>query len=127
MNTARDVVRRYMQLCNTGDADAIAACFDVDAVIYDLNHPPVRGAEAIGSFWVKVRDRWEGATWSIVLDVTEGDHVAMEWEMTGRRDGDDVLFRGTDIITVRGDRISEIHQYWSFHPETGSTLIGLSA
>ena len=126
MNTARDVARRYMELCNTGDAAAIGECFSADAVIYDLNHPPVRGAGEIGRFWVKVRDRWQGARWSIILDVAEGDHVAVEWEMTGRRDGNDVLFRGTDMISVRGDRITEVHQYWSFRPETGSTLVGFA-
>lgn len=124
MTTPRDVARRYMELCNTGDAEAIAACFDADAVIYDLNHSPVRGADQIGKFWVKIRERWQGATWSIILDLAEGDHVAVEWEMVGRRDGQDVLFRGTDIISVHHGRITEVHQYWSFLPETGTTLVG---
>lgn len=124
MTTPDALVRRYMERCNTASAAEIATCFVDDAVIYDLNHPPVRGASEIGAFWVKVRQRWRGATWTVVDLVVDGERVAMEWTMTGHCDGTDLEFRGADIVATSGGRITEIHQYWSYRPETGSTLVG---
>jgi ketosteroid isomerase-like protein len=124
VDEAESIARRYMDLCNTGDAASIGGCFTADAVIYDLNVPPVKGAEAIGQFWVRVRDRWEGGTWSIIALVSDGRTVAVEWDLRGRRHGEPILFRGADMITVEAGRISEVHQYWSYQPETGSDLVG---
>ena len=47
------LVRSYFSACNDGTVEEIAAHFTPDAVVYDTNHAPVRGAEAIGRFWTR--------------------------------------------------------------------------
>jgi hypothetical protein len=108
------LVRRYFEACSSGSADEISACFGTDAVIYDLNLAPVRGARACGVFWVRVRERWGGARWTIDRIIAAGDEAACEWTMTGRHGARPVRFRGSDHYHFDGDLISEVRQYWCF-------------
>lgn len=118
-----ELVRRYFEACSNADAEGIAACFTADAVVYDTNLPPVRGAEALGKFWVNVRQRWGGAVWSIDRGVASDDAAACEWTMRGRSpsDGRPFTFRGSDHYRFVGDLIADVHQYWTFVPETLDT------
>jgi hypothetical protein len=109
-----ELIGRYFEACSSGSADDIAACFGADAVIYDLNLPPVQGAPACGEFWVKVRERWGGARWKIDHVVAAGDDAACEWTMSGQADGRAVRFRGSDHYRFDGALIVEIRQYWRF-------------
>lgn len=118
-------VHEYFERCSTGTPDELASLFTEEAVVYDTNVRPVRGAQEIAAWWMKIRDRWEGARWVVDTSVEEGDAVAVEWTMTGRADGDPFTVRGSDHYTFRGDAIAEVRQYWSFDPEhPGSQLIG---
>ena len=122
MGDLGDRVRRYFDACSEGDADAIASHFTETAVIFDTNHRPVRGAQAIGEWWVKVRRRWDGARWSVDTLVEQPDAVAIEWTMTGRKAGVPFAVHGSEHYRFDGGLIDRIHQYWTFdpdHPDTG--------
>ena len=110
----RDLVDSYFSSCSEGTADDIARHFCDEAVVYDLNVAPVRGAAAIGDFYVQVRGQWGGARW--VLDTYLGDdhHAAGEWSMHGLAEGAPFVVRGSEHYEFRDGRIAEIRQYWKF-------------
>lgn len=112
-------IRAYFQACGTGTAADIAAHFTDDAVIWDTNLAPCRGRDAIGAMWVKVRQRWGGAVWTIDTAVTDGITAAIEWTMTGTepREQRPFVFRGSEHYAFRDSLIAEIRQYWTFDPD----------
>ena len=118
------LIERYFAACSGGSAEAVARCFTSDATIYDTNHPPVRGSDAIGAFWAGVHRRWGGASWSVDRAVVEGDEAAIEWSMRGTRDGEPFIVRGSEHYRFAGELIAEIRQYWSFDRDNpGSELV----
>ena len=122
-----ELVRAYFDSCTSGTADQIAAHFTEDATIYDTNHTPVVGREAIGKFWARTRQRWEGARWvvdSVIEDRTNPDAAAIEWSMHGIADGQPFSFRGSEHYRFRDGLIDEIRQYWTYDPkDPGSALV----
>lgn len=118
-----ELVRSYFSACNDAPAELIAAHFTADAVVYDLNHPPVTGAKQIGLFWADVRTRWSGARWTIVRLVETPSAVAVEWRMDGRRHGETFTAHGSDHFDLREGRISEVRQYWVLDRERRSTSL----
>lgn len=115
MNRA-DQIRAYFQACNDGTAAEIAAHFSPDAIIWDTNHPPVRGAAGIGTFWDKIRAQWTGAVWAVDTVVVDAEHdtAAIEWHMTGVGADGPFTFRGSEHYAFDGELIAEIRQYWTF-------------
>ena len=127
----RSRIEAYFATCNDGSAGDIAGHFTADAVIYDSNLDPCRGSDAIGAMWVKVRQRWGGARWSVdtaVGDAMADGTAAIEWTMRGSdpRAGDRrFAFRGSEHYRFDGTLIAEIRQYWTFDPERLDTgLLG---
>jgi ketosteroid isomerase-like protein len=113
-------LQSYFAACNGGTAQEIAAHFAPDAVVYDTNHPPVRGPGAIGAFFAGVRERWGGAAWTTDGLVAGGAAAAVEWTMTVP--GDPPLrIRGSDHYTFEGGLIAEVRQYWTFDPAAPAT------
>lgn len=112
-------IEAYFLACSTGEAGDIAAHFTGDAVIWDTNLAPCRGAEAIGAMWVKVRRRWGGAVWTVDTAVTDGTTAAIEWTMTGTepREQRPFVFHGSEHYAFRDSLIAEIRQYWTFDPD----------
>jgi len=122
---SHDLVLRYFAACTAGDVAAVTACFTDDAVVYDLNHRPVVGADRIGSFYEKVRDRWAGAAWWVDTYVQQGDHAAIEWAMSGTGPEGPFVVRGSEHYRFAGGAIAEIRQYWRFDPDhPGGGLVG---
>lgn len=120
-----DRIRAYFTSCNVGDAAEIAAHFTDGATIYDTNHAPVVGAEAIGAFWDRIRAQWSGAIWGVDTVVAEADTAAIEWHMAGTGTSGPFVFRGSEHYAFDGDLIAEIRQYWTFDPAgTSSGLHG---
>jgi len=117
-------IRAYFDSCTRGSVADIAGHFTDGAVIYDTNHRPVRSAAGIGMFWSKVRERWQGATWTVDTVVSEGDAAAIEWTMSGL-DGDrPFAVRGSEHYRLVDGFIDEIRQYWTFDPDhPGSELV----
>ncbi|MCY4516790.1 MAG: nuclear transport factor 2 family protein [Acidimicrobiaceae bacterium] len=140
----------YFDACTSGDAAAVARHFTDDAVVYDTNHAPVRGAATIGRFWSRIASKWQGASWHCERLVTDGDTAAIEWRMSGTMPaprsgtssptthsdtGNPEAHSGGVPFAVRGsehydfgphveggDRlIAEIRQYWTFDLEHPSS------
>ncbi len=109
-------ISAYFEACSGGSAPDIAAHFTDDAIIYDTNVAPFRGAQAIGEAWVKIRNDWQGARWTVDSVVVEGAAAAIEWSMTGTdpRSGRSFVFRGSEHYRFDNGRIAEIRQYWTF-------------
>ena len=116
---SHELVDRYFAACSSGDADAVTACFHDDAVVYDTNHPPVRGAAAIGEFYAKARSRWEGAVWRVDTFVDGPEHCASEWSMEAPSAA--AVLRGSEHYEIRDGLIAEIRQYWTFRRESPAT------
>lgn len=135
-------IEAYFLACSEGSAEEIANHFTDDAVIYDTNIRPMETSEVIGRSWVKVRERWQGARWTVdtvVSGVAAGSGVAassgnrvaaIEWSMTGT-DPDrnqSFAFRGSEHYRFAdADRdnglIAEIRQYWTFDPDKLDTAL----
>lgn len=118
-----DIVRAYFDACNAGDAADIARHFVEDAVVYDTNHPPIRGSEAIGAFFVRGRASWSGARWHVDTLIAGDEEAAAEWTMTGRLRGRDATVRGSEHYAFRGDRIAQIRQYWTLDKADPDTAL----
>ncbi|MEM7092467.1 MAG: nuclear transport factor 2 family protein [Actinomycetota bacterium] len=115
-------ITAYFASCNDDPPDVIAAHFTDDAVIFDTNHAPIRGAEAIGAFWERIRGQWDGAVWGIDRIISDGESAAIEWYMRGVGTQGPFIFRGSEHYAFEADRIAEIRQYWTFDrdvPDTG--------
>lgn len=119
----RALVDRYFHSCSTGSAADIAACFTDGAVVYDLNHRPVRGAESIGTFYTRVRDQWDGAVWEVDTYLEDGGAAAIEWTMRGLADGEEFAVRGSEHYEFSAGRIDQIRQYWRFEPSSPSVAL----
>lgn len=110
-------IEAYFRACGAGSGSEIASHFTSDAVVYDTNHQPVVGAQAIGRFWVRIREQWNAARWHVDTCLSGGDAAAIEWTMTGRSEGRRFAIRGSEHYAFRGDRIAQIRQYWTFDRE----------
>ncbi|MES1926061.1 nuclear transport factor 2 family protein [Salinisphaera sp. T31B1] len=121
MSSHYDQVTRYFHACSHESAEAIAACFCPEAVVYDNNHRPVRGAQAIGAFYVTVRDRWQGASWHVDTFLDGPAAAASEWTMRAQVNGTTAMVRGSEHYEFEGDLIRQIRQYWRFDPDTVAT------
>ena len=129
MTDLERMVRDYNDACSRGTVEQVVAFVAADAVIHDLNHPPVVGRDAIGRFWDRIRTKWGGATWDVGLVIVDADQgaVAAEWTMhgTGGADGAPFAFHGVDLYSFSDLTITEIRQYWRFDADRpGSGLVG---
>ncbi len=119
--STRDLVHAYFDACTRGDLEGIRASFCDDAVVYDTTHRPVRGAEGIAAFYVKVRQRWGQAAWYVDTFVGDAQAAAIEWTMLVPHRGKTCAVRGSEHYTFRDGRIAQIRQYWTFDPEQVET------
>jgi methyltransferase len=112
-----DVVTRYFEACNSGDAARIAACCTPDAIHY---FPPgmyggaFRGGRTIGDRWVKAYDEL-GSRWAlekVAVDVETNTAVA-EWSHYKTRQGK--VLRGDEwyVFDEATGLISEIRAYYA--------------
>ncbi len=108
------LITRYFLACGYGTAADIASHFEKNAVIYDTNHPPIRGAGSIGEFWLNVRERYGEATWHVDSIIESEDSAAIEWTMKGTLDNKQLVYRGSEHYRVRNGLIIEIRQYWNW-------------
>lgn len=116
----RSLVENYFVACSRSDASAITSHFCEDAVVYDTNHKPVRGATPIGEFYASVREQWGGAIWEVNTYVGDNEVAAIEWSMHGQKDGQQFSVRGSEHYEFRDGLIGEIRQYWTFNRDNPS-------
>lgn len=117
MTNSHNLVLAYFAACTRGDAGAIATTLYEDAIVYDTNHRPVRGAAEIGRFYAKVQEQWNGAVWHVDTFVGDETSAASEWTMLVQHKGDAMAIRGSEHYEFRNGKIREIRQYWTYNPE----------
>lgn len=116
-------IRSYFDACNSGDPDAVAACFTSDAVHYfppGMYQGPFLGADTIGRRWSEAVQNL-GSVWTV--DSFIGDPYAgvavIEW--THFKTATGTVLRGDEWY--RFDRasglISEIRAYYASPQDPG--------
>jgi hypothetical protein len=102
--TPRDVVERWIERFNAGDADGLAALYHDDAVNHQVTQEPVRGREAIRTMF---EQEFAGAEMVCIPEAIHeaGDVAALEWR-------DPLGLRGCGFFTVRDDRIAFQRGSW---------------
>jgi ketosteroid isomerase-like protein len=100
----KDVVERWVELFNAGDADALAALYQDDAVNHQVAESPVEGRLAIRDMF---RKGFAAAEMRCIPEVIhEADDVAiLEWR-------DPLGLRGCGFFTIRDRRIAFQRGYW---------------
>lgn len=117
---SRDLVDSYFAACSAGDAEQVADHFAPDAVVFDTNHAPVRGAAEIGRFYAAASVRYGGARWHVDSFVDSGGKsCASEWTMTAP--SAEAVVRGSEHYEVADGRITQIRQYWTYDRENMNT------
>jgi hypothetical protein len=102
--TPRQVVERWVELFNAGDADALAALYSDDAVNHQVAQEPVIGREAIRAMFASEFDAAEMVC--LVEAIHEADNVvALEWM-------DPLGLRGCGFFTIRDGQILFQRGYW---------------
>ncbi len=107
-----DRVRRYYELVDGGDLEAMYALF-ADDVVYDRpGYEPLEGMAAFRAFYEDERVIEEGVHTVDGL-VVDGDHVAVEGAFAGSlRDGTEVHLRFADFFTLRDGLIVRRNTYF---------------
>ena len=100
----KDLVERWVELFNAGDADGLAALYHPDAVNHQVAETPVEGQSAIREMF---RRDFAAAEMTCILEVIHeaGDVAILEWR-------DPLGLRGCGFFTVREGRIAFQRGYW---------------
>ncbi len=121
MSRPLEQIRAYYEALNTGDADAVAACFCDDAVHYYTRLGPHTGAREIAEHAALGVEHLE-ARWTLEHGIEQGDEACIEWTMTWRdpKTGARRLDRGTEWFRFRNGRIAEVRAYHHGGPKNPS-------
>ena len=107
-----DCLRRAVEVGNAGDLEALAALYDPDVEMRDLQHPPdfpevLQGREAVVAAW----GHWLEALGDWRVDVEEYVDADpwvvcdMRWRATGKGSTASIDWRVTDAFKVANGRI----------------------
>lgn len=108
----REVLRRYIRGCNSGDAAMVRSTLAEDVVVYFLNLPPIAGRDAVASAWKQYHDATH-SRWTIDAVVIDGPEAVMEWSaLRELAPGSLRLDRGIDWYVFKDGLIAEIRQYY---------------
>jgi len=110
------IINRYYHGCNTADVDLMKSTFTDDVVHYFTHHAPVRGAEALATYWAKMQPRVNGM-WAVDHAIVQSNEAVIEWTMQWTPPGQKKpqLIRGAEWYVFRDERIAEIRAYY-FNP-----------
>jgi ketosteroid isomerase-like protein len=96
-------IERLLRATNTGDVDAIVACFSEGYTLDSPLHPArsFRGNEQVRRNWMQILGAVRDLRASILGFARDGRSAWTEWEMVGtRRDGGAHCMRGVFIFRV---------------------------
>lgn len=100
----RELVLRWVEAFNRGDAEEIAAFYHPDAVNHQVTQDPVEGREAIRTMFA--REFAAAKMVCIVENIFEdGDVAILEWR-------DPLGLRGCGFFHVREGKIAFQRGYW---------------
>ena len=102
--TPRQLVERWVERFNAGDAAGLAELYHEDAVNHQVTQEPVRGRAAIRAMFER---EFAAADMDCIVEAIHeaGDVAALEWR-------DPLGLRGCGFFTVRDGRISFQRGYW---------------
>ena len=109
-SAARDntvMARRYFEILNKGDLDALGAIVAPDVV---FRNPPavVRGIDAFRKVVASLRAAFPDLHFTLEDDFGEGDKVATRWVMQGTQGTRKMDVSGMDIFLIADGKIKEI-------------------
>ena len=118
-----DLVARYTAGWNSGDPEAVGACFSPDAVNRDIAvRVPLQGREGITEVAAEFMDAFPDLSRAVARIVCEDDLMCVEWHVTGTHSaevlgipatGTHVEIDGCSVIRVGADGlISALTNYW---------------
>jgi ketosteroid isomerase-like protein len=99
-----DLVQRWVELFNAGDADGLALLYSDDAINHQVVREPVEGREAIREMF---RREFAHAEMTCIPEVIHaaGDTAILEWT-------DPKGLRGCGFFTVNDGQITFQRGYW---------------
>jgi ketosteroid isomerase-like protein len=111
--TPREVAESYWCAEESRSVEAVLAHFHDDAVFHPVTGP-LRGHDAIRTFYDGMGDTFPGLKVTIVNEVADGDgNAALEWEAILTDDGgNDFPIRGVNIVRVRDGKFEHVTAYF---------------
>jgi len=102
--TAVELVQKWVELFNEGDAEKLAALYHADAINHQVTQDPVQGRDNIKAMFAS---EFEGAEMTCIPEKIHdaGDVAILEWR-------DPNGLRGCGFFTVVDSRISFQRGYW---------------
>ena len=102
--TPRELVEKWVEAFNRGDADEMAAFYADDAVNHQITRDPVRGREAIRQMFA---DEFAAAEMVCIVEniFEDGEWAILEWR-------DPLGLRGCGFFHVVNGKISAQRGYW---------------
>ena len=102
--TPRELIRRWVEHFNAGDAEALAALYADEAVNHQLTHEPVKGKEAILEMF---RREFAAAEMHCIAEniFEDGEWAILEWK-------DPLGLRGCGFFHVQEGKIQLQRGYW---------------
>ena len=100
----KELVERWVELFNAGDADALVALYHEDAVNHQVAESPVQGRSAIREMFSQ---EFASADMTCIPELIHeaGEVVILEWR-------DPLGLRGCGFFTIREGRIALQRGYW---------------
>lgn len=100
----REVVERWVERFNAGDARGLADLYHPDAINHQVTQQPVEGRDAIRAMFER---EFASADMTCIVEAIHdaGDVIALEWR-------DPLGLRGCGFFTVRDGRIAFQRGYW---------------
>lgn len=110
-----DVVTRFNEALNRGDAAAVAALLTDDTVFENTGPVPdgarIEGRDAVAAHWA----RWIAANPGARIEAEEaieaGDRCTLRWVYRKTREGRPWHLRGVDVFTVRDGKVAAKRSY----------------
>jgi ketosteroid isomerase-like protein len=110
--TPREVAESYWRAEESRDVEAVLSHFHQNAVFHPVAGP-LRGHDEIRTFYDGMGDTFPGLSVTIVNEVRDGDHAALEWEaILTDHDGDEYPIRGVNIVRVRDGKFDHVSAYF---------------
>lgn len=99
-----DVVRKWVEAFNAGDADALAAMYAPDAVNHQVTQDPVEGRDSIHAMFAA---EFAAADMTCIIETVHdaGDVAILEWK-------DPIGLRGCGFFTIENGLITFQRGYW---------------
>jgi ketosteroid isomerase-like protein len=120
-----EIIARYFNGANAGDASGMLPCFSDDIAVYTTGVPPRFGASAVARHFVDIQPALR-ARWTIDHAVVQEPEAVVEWSVLwiDPETQQEALSRGIDwFVFDANDRIRQIREFLiTNHPLAGKQL-----